>query len=201
MPCSLIGFPSCFYSCRSHGSCICLLAPTQSLVQSTDKHETSRPTADLVSHTGSGAAGGVLDDEPALDLLLLSLPPSRLVSEAFQSRLFMVVITCALIDKVEKQHWFGVRVADLKCTATVMTTQFCTDNFSFTTRPLPSNRPLSHTLTHTCTENRKITEQTLHALKHTYMHVSYGMTCYTASTTILNRNSAYSFINIMTLLC
>lgn len=107
VPCSLIGFPSCFYSCRSHGSCICLLAPTQSLVQSTDKHETSRPTADLVSHTGSGAAGGVLDDEPALDLLLLSPPPlpySRLVSEAFQSRLFTVVITCALIDKVEKQH-------------------------------------------------------------------------------------------------
>lgn len=76
VPCSLIGFPSCFYSCRSHGSCICLLAPTQSLVQSSDKHETSRPTADLVSHTGSGVAGGVLDGEPALDPLLLSLPPA-----------------------------------------------------------------------------------------------------------------------------
>ncbi len=47
-----------------------------------------------MSHTGSGAAGGVLDDEPALDLLPM----------CFRSRLFMVVITCALIDKVEKQH-------------------------------------------------------------------------------------------------
>ncbi|RXN32493.1 hypothetical protein ROHU_016132 [Labeo rohita] len=102
------GFPSCFYSCRSHGSCICLLAPAQSLVQSADKHETSRPTADPASHSGSGVAGGALDGEPARDPPFLSPPPSRhrcgLVSEAFQSRLFTVVITCALIDKVEKQH-------------------------------------------------------------------------------------------------
>lgn len=119
------------------------------------------------------------------------LPPSRrcccgLVSEAFQSRLFTVVITCALIDKVEKQHWFGVRVADLKCRETVMTTQFCTDNFSFTTRPLPNNRPHTHTQMHW-----RIEESQTKLCAHTHTHtnickVSYGTTCYTASRTILN---------------
>ncbi len=124
-----------------------------------------------------------LDDEPALDLLLFSLPPARLVSEAFQSRLFMVVITCALIDKVEKQHWFGVRVADLKCTATVMTTQFCTDNFSSQhVHFQATDHSLTHLHTHAL-ENRKITEQLcMHTNTHTHMQVSYDITCYTAST-------------------